>query len=204
MKALLLLSGGIDSPVAGFLMKKKGLDLLPVYFDNYPFSLEETKQRALDNAKKLDFEEVLVVPHGGTLAEFMRSCNRKYQCVFCRRMMLRVAECLAEKHGAKALVTGENLAQVASQTLHNLLAEFKAVRIPIIRPLIGFDKEEIIRIAKKIGTYEISTRPVPCCTAVPRKPATTATEEALLGEEEKISVEELVEKEVEGSRIVRL
>lgn len=191
MKAIALVSGGIDSPVAAHLMKNK-MPLKLLYFDNSPFAGKGSLERVKLLAKKLDFNELLVMEHGPDLAEFMKNCDRKYMCVFCRRMMLRIAEAIAKKQGAQALVTGESLAQVASQTLQNLYVEDQAVQMPVIRPLIGFDKNEIIKIAKEIGTYDISIIPVICCSAVPSKPSTQARLEKILGEEEKININELL------------
>lgn len=197
MKAIGLLSGGIDSPVAIHLMRERGCEIIPVYFDNSPFSGEDTRERVKEVAQKLGFKELLVVPHGETLLAFARSCERRLGCVFCRRIMLRTAERLAGKLGAEALVTGESLGQVASQTSSNIRAEQAAVSIPIIRPLIGMNKEEIVGIARRIGTFGPSTRPAICCRIVPHKPATRATREQIEGEEKKLDVEALISNEVE-------
>ena len=162
------------------------------HFDNAPFAGQGSIERVKLLAKKLGFKELLVINHGPDLTEFMKNCDRKYMCVFCRRMMLRIAEAIAKKQGAQALVTGESLAQVASQTLQNLYVEDDAVKIPIMRPLIGFDKNEIIKIAKDIGTYDISIIPVICCSAVPPKPSTQARLEKIVGEEGKININKLL------------
>ena len=191
MKALLLLSGGIDSPVAGYLMKRK-LETVPLYFDNSPYSDKTTRKRAMDAAKRLGFEKMWVAPHGESLARFAEKCERKYCCLFCKRMMYRVAERLAKRIGAKALITGESLAQVASQTSWNLLALDAAVSIPVIRPLIGFDKVEIIKISREAGLFETSTRPVMCCSIVPSKPSTRADLARVEREEKKVNINKMV------------
>jgi len=200
MKGLLLLSGGIDSPVAGYMMLKK-MELEAVYFDNYPFAGKENKQRTIENAKKLGVK-LHVIPFGQVLIEYMKNSDKKYQCVYCKRMMLRLAEALARKIKADVLVNGDNLAQVASQTLQNLITVSQATNLPIIRPLIGFDKQEIISIAKQIGTYEISTRSTFCCSAVPKKPSTSCKPEKIKQEESKINIQELINKYLKKEELV--
>lgn len=198
MKVLTLISGGIDSPVALYLMLRRGDESLALHFDNQPFTDESQLQKAKGLVKHLEEYTgkripLRIVPHGRVHVEFSRKAIRKFGCVFCRRMMLRIAERIAQADGCEALVTGESLGQVASQTLPNLVVEEEAVDIPILRPLIGFDKVEIENIAKEIGTYEISIRPGLCCTIVPDRPATASTIEKLSAEEAKVDVDELVE-----------
>jgi len=204
MKAVGLLSGGIDSPVALYLMKERGCEVIPAYFDNRPFSGEDTRQRAIDLARQLGFKEIYIMPNGENLRAFSGNCERRFTCVFCKRMMLRLAEKLAERLGAEALVTGESLGQVASQTSSNLAAETAAVSIPIIRPLIGFNKEETTEIARRIGTLPTSIRRVTCCSAVPDKPATSATAAKVEAEEKKLDVQALLENSLAGLQRVPL
>lgn len=208
MRGLVLLSGGIDSPVAAYLMGKQGMELVLVHFDNRPFTSDQEIEKAKNLMFKLD--EVLdrktsklLVPHGKSQTEFARSCKRNMECVLCRRMMLRVAEMLAAKNGAECVVTGESLGQVASQTLANIYVEERATRLPIIRPLIGFDKVEIERIAKTIGTYEISISPGLCCTIAPKKPSTYSKLETALDEETKVDLDKLAEDESNGAVEIR-
>ncbi len=207
MRAIVLLSGGIDSPVAAYLMGRQGVELVLVHFDNRPFTSDEEVQKARDLMEKVDSSlgtrsKKILVPHGKTQAEFARSCRRNMECVLCRRMMFRVAERLAEDHGAGAIVTGESLGQVASQTLANIMVEERATRLPILRPLIGFDKVEIERIAKRIGTYETSILPGLCCTIAPKKPSTYSRLEAAVGEEAKVDLEKLAEEEFRGAEVL--
>jgi thiamine biosynthesis protein ThiI len=208
LRGLVLLSGGIDSPVAAYLMGKQGMELVLVHFDNRPFTSDQEIEKAKNLMFKLD--EVLdrktsklLVPHGKSQTEFARSCKRNMECVLCRRMMLRVAEMLAAKNGAECVVTGESLGQVASQTLANIYVEERATRLPIIRPLIGFDKVEIERIAKTIGTYEISISPGLCCTIAPKKPSTYSKLETALDEETKVDLDKLAEDESNGAVEIR-
>jgi len=204
LRGIVLMSGGIDSPVAAYLMGMQGLDLVLVHFDNRPFTSDAEVDKAVSLMKKLDEglgrrSKKLLVPHGKAQEEFAKCCRRNMECVLCRRMMLRVAEKLAKKHDAEFIVTGESLGQVASQTLANINVEERATSLPILRPLIGFDKVEIERIAKRIGTYEISTQPGLCCTISPKKPATYANISATLGEEDKVDIEALAEQEATGT-----
>jgi len=204
VRGLVLMSGGIDSPVAAYLMGKRGLDLVLVHFDNRPFTSDEEVDKAtrlmrkVEEALDVKYTKVLV-PHGKVQTEFARSCRRNMECVLCRRMMFRVAERLAEKYSAECIVTGESLGQVASQTLANINVEEKATSLPILRPLIGFDKIEIERIAKRIGTYDISVLPGLCCTIAPKKPSTYAKIADALEQEAKVDLENLAQEESGGA-----
>lgn len=207
MKLLSLISGGIDSPVATYLMLRKGDSCLALHFDNQPFTDERQLEKVKELVKRLenfskDRIPLYVVPHGKTQIEFARNSIRKFGCVFCRRMMLRIGERIAIQEGCEAIVTGESLGQVASQTLSNIGVEEDAVDIPIIRPLIGFDKIEIERIAREIGTYEISIRPGLCCTIVPGKPATVSKIERIREEEKKVGIDNLIEGAMEKMEII--
>ncbi len=208
MRGIVLLSGGIDSPVAGYLMGKQGLDLVLVHFDNRPFTSDNEVEKAISLMKQLDNalgkESLrLLVPHGKAQAEFAKCCRRNMECVLCRRMMLRVAEKLAKKHDAGFIVTGESLGQVASQTLANINVEERSTSLPVLRPLIGFDKVEIERIAKSIGTYDISIRPGLCCTIAPKKPSTYSKIADAMDEETKVDIEKLADEEFQGTVEVR-
>ncbi len=198
MLGIALVSGGIDSPVAAHLLAKKGHTLIPLYLDNFPFSGEDTKNRALKAIARLqklhsNIMDPIVLSHGSALTAFSQNCDRKYQCVFCKRMMVRVASELGKREGAKFIVKGDSLAQVASQTLENLVVVENASSLPVVRPLIGLDKIEIEKIAKEIGTFNISIERAMCCSIVPNKPSTKASIEKLESEEAKININELVE-----------
>ncbi len=204
MRGVALLSGGIDSPVAAYLMGRQGLGLIMVHFDNRPFTSDQEVGKATDLMRKVDEalgtrSTRILVPHGKAQAEFAKSCSRNMECVLCRRMMLRVAERIARKYDAGFLVTGESLGQVASQTLANIHVEERATSLPVLRPLIGFDKVEIERVAKRIGTYSISIMPGLCCTIVPKKPSTYARVAQAVDEESKIDLEKLADAEFEGA-----
>ena len=204
MRGLALVSGGIDSPVAAYLMGRQGVELILVHFDNRPFTSDQEVEKAITLMHKID-ESVqsrstkLLVPHGKAQTEFARSCKRNLECVLCRRMMLRVSEKLARKHGASFLITGESLGQVASQTLANIAVEERATSLPVLRPLIGYDKLEIEAIAKRIGTYAVSTLPGLCCTIAPKKPSTYSQPAIATAEEERVDLENLAEAEYQGA-----
>lgn len=203
MKLLSLISGGIDSPAATYMMLNQGAEIDMVHFDNRPFTddgqFNKTKSLVdhLGNFSKKKIK-TLIVPHEKSHIAFGKHCKRNLHCVLCRRMMFRISERLAEEKGAQALLTGESLGQVASQTLRNIKTESQAVDIPILRPLIGLDKIEIEAIAKKIGTYEISILPGMCCTIVPKYPSTFSNLDIVLEEEKKIDIEGLVNMSLEG------
>ncbi len=204
MRGIVLLSGGIDSPVAAYLMGAQGLELTLTHFDNRPFTSDSEVEKAIQLMRKLDDavgrrSHKLLVPHGRAQAEIARSCRRNMQCVLCRRMMFRVADRLARRFDARFIVTGESLGQVASQTLANINTEERATSLPILRPLIGFDKVEIERVAKRVGTYDISTMPGLCCTIFPKKPSTYSKPEDASREEERVDIERLASEEAEGA-----
>lgn len=206
MKVVSLLSGGIDSPVSTHLLLRKGVEVVAVHYDNQPFTDDKQLNKTKELIKRLEehsgkMVKKYIVPHGPSQTEIARNTHRRYQCVMCRRMMFRIAERIAEIEGADAIATGESLGQVASQTLPNIRTEEHAVNIPILRPLIGMDKVEIEKIAKEIGTYEASIGPGLCCTIVPDKPSTKARLKAIIEEESKIDLEELVEKALEGAEV---
>lgn len=180
-RVIALLSGGIDSPVAAYRMMRRGCQVSFVHFHGAPFLDRRTQEKAREIVKLLTryqyTSRLYLVPFGEAQQEVVVNTPAPYRVLLYRRLMARIAEHLASLEGAKALVTGESLGQVASQTLENLTVIEEAVKLPLFRPLIGMDKEEITEQAKEIGTYEISIQPdQDCCTLfVPRHPATRAT-----------------------------
>jgi thiamine biosynthesis protein ThiI len=208
-KAVCLLSGGIDSAVASWLAMKRGCPITPIYFDGKPYTDETTTAKALDVAKKL-FEwsigfprKVYVVPHGKNLENFVKETPRKLTCILCKRIMYRIAERVAEIEKAEGIVTGEAIGEQASQTMHNLrVLDEAAAKYPIHRPLLGFDKTETETLAKKIGTFEISTRKAKGCNAAPNKPATKAKLEIVKKTEEKLAIENMIEESVRAAKIL--
>jgi thiamine biosynthesis protein ThiI len=207
-KVLLMLSGGIDSPVAGYLALKRGVELHAIHFHSHPFTSERAKQKVLDLSKTLTRFggkiRLYVVPFTHVQTEIRKHCYENYSITIMRRMMLRIAEKVAEQYDLKALFTGESLGQVASQTLESLQAINDVTTMPILRPLISMDKTEIMQIAKNIGTYETSILPYEdCCTVfVPEQPKTKPTIKVCEREEKKMEVEALVSEAVAGIEVI--
>ena len=177
-KALLLLSGGIDSPVAGYMMAKRGCVVEALHFESFPYTSEQAKEKVLELAKEVTVYtgsmKVAVLSLTKIQEELVRKCDEEYFTLLLRRFMMRLAERVARRDGASALITGESLGQVASQTMQALAVTNGAVSLPVFRPCIGMDKEEIIGISRKIGTFDTSILPYEdCCTVfTPKHPKT--------------------------------
>ncbi len=193
MKLLALLSTGIDSPVACYLMLRRGFDLEYLHFSS---SKNFKIKRIVSLLKNFGgLSRFFQISHSKMMDEILKlEFDRKYTCVMCKKGMLLTAEVLAEKLGCEALLTGDNLGQVASQTLSNLRAEEEQLEIPVLRPLIAFDKVEIVEIARKIGSYEISIEKEEKCKYAPKKPATKAKNLPKIDVEKlkKLKVEEVI------------
>jgi tRNA uracil 4-sulfurtransferase len=207
MKVVALVSSGIDSPVATYLISKKAKEIILVHADNRPFTDDREIENFIILAKHLKKHlssslKAYIVPHGSTLNAYTQNCNSRFTCVICKRMMVRYAEKIAKKEHANAIIMGDSLGQVASQTLQNIRVVEQAVKLPILRPLIGLDKEDVVQIAKKIGTYELSILKSAGCKAVPLKPSTRAKLEQILSEEKRIDVGGLVKKAVLDARLI--
>jgi thiamine biosynthesis protein ThiI len=204
-KALLLLSGGIDSPVAGWTMKRKGIEVVAVHFSAEPISDRQPEGKSRKLAKKLGFGRLFVVNISRLLKEISEKCEKKYYFVISKRVMMRIAEKIAKKEGCSFLITGENLGQVSSQTIQNLAVIDQAVEMPVIRPLIAMDKQEIIDLAKKIGSYKISEGREVCDALGPEHPSTRAKLEDVLREEGKLdNLEKLAEPELRAEFIEKV
>jgi len=205
-----LLSGGIDSPVAVYMMAKRGVRIIPVHFFSHPYTSEMAKQKVLTLAKILtDYcgrLTVDVVPFTKIQEEIGRRCPEGYFTIIMRRFMMRIAERIATENGCTALVTGENLGQVASQTAEALAVTEQCVELPVLRPLIAFDKKEIVERARMIGTFETSILPYEdCCTVfTPRHPRTKPRIADVLEAEAELDVEALVDEAAGGVMRVTL
>ena len=208
--AALLLSGGIDSPVAGWMIAKRGVQICAVHFHSYPYTSDRAKEKVLDLARKLSFSccgiKVFVVPFTEIQMAIHEKCPEEYTTLIMRRYMMRIAERIAREQECEALVTGESIGQVASQTMTALGCTDDVAGMPVFRPLIGFDKSEIISIARKIGTLEISELPFEdCCTVfTPRHPATHPKMEKILEGESRLETEELIARALEGTEMIRV
>ena len=209
-RAVSLLSGGIDSPVASYMIAKRGVALDMVHFFSYPYTSPEAKEKVLELARLLTpwcgRLTVHVVPFTAIQEELRRSCPEEMFTLVMRRFMMRIAQRVAKRCGAKALVTGESLGQVASQTLDAMTVTGQVVDIPVLRPVVGMDKEEIVQISRKIGTYDTSILPYEdCCTVfTPRHPRLRPTVEEAEAAEAGLDVEAMVQAAVEGIERIRL
>ena len=189
---LLLLSGGFDSPVAGHMMSRQGLGLVAAHFSLEPITDDAAAVKARSLCSILGISSLYVVRVGEAFAEVAQAANRRFYFVLTKRLMVRLADALADREPADVLVTGENLGQVSSQTLASLRAIDAAARHPIVRPLISFDKQEFVDRAKVIGTYEISKGPEICDLLGPPRPSTHARLDQILAEEAKLDLDRLV------------
>ncbi len=199
-KALLLLSGGIDSPVAGYMMAKRGAAIESLHFESFPYTSERAKEKVLELAKEVtEYSgkmKVNIISLTKIQETLVRTCDEEYFTLLLRRFMMRLATRLAKRNGDLALITGESLGQVASQTMQALHVTDSAVDIPVFRPCIGMDKEEIIEIARKIGTFDTSILPYEdCCTVfTPKHPKTRPDLEKVIEQEKRLNIEELEEE----------
>ncbi len=208
-KLLSLISGGIDSPVASYLMYKQGYDIEFVFFYSDPYMPSRNKDAAesmvkqLKKVLKLNQATFHIVSYGPVLKAIATECPSNLRCILCRRMMFRIASKLAKKRNVKALVTGENLAQVASQTLPNMILEHQVSEIPILNPLLSFDKVETTAIARKIGTLELAKEHT-CCGLVPKKPRTKGRSNEVEEAEQALDIEKLISEALNSVKTERI
>ena len=199
-RGLLLLSGGIDSPVAGYMMAKRGVRLDAVHFESFPYTSERAREKVLELARIVSEYAGDIYVHVVSLThiqeELVKHCEEDYFTLLLRRYMMTIAERVARDHNCQALITGESLGQVASQTMQALGVTDAAVNLPVFRPCIGMDKEEIVTIARKIETFETSIQPYEdCCTVfTPKHPRTKPELEKVLAQENKLDFQALVEE----------
>ena len=209
-KAICLLSGGIDSPVAAWMAMKRGCRVGFATFHSYPFIGESSKRKTLDLARVLSryqpSSRLWVVPFTEIQTTIRDTAPEGYRTVLYRRMMQRISSRLAEQWGAGALITGESLGQVASQTLENMTCIAEAASIPVLRPLVGFDKSDTIEIAERIGTLEVSNIQEPdCCTVfMPKKPVIRGKLDLCLEAESRMNMDELLEKALADVEVVNV
>ncbi len=209
-RAVSLLSGGIDSPVASWMIAKRGVALEMVHFFSYPYTSNEAREKVIDLARLLTpwcgRLTVHVVPFTAIQEELRRSVPQELFTLVMRRFMMRISQKVALRCGAKALVTGECLGQVASQTMEAMAVTGGVVDLPILRPVVGMDKEDIVRIARKIGTYDTSILPYEdCCTVfTPRHPRLRPTPEELEAAEQELDVEGMVQAAVDGVERIQI
>lgn len=207
-KGVLLISGGIDSPVAGYMMAKRGMTVELLHFHSYPYTNEGAKQKVLELAKELSrysgSTKLTTINVAHIQEEIHAKCAPELNVTLLRRFMYRLAERIAKKVGGQCLITGESLGQVASQTIEGITSSNAVVSLPVLRPLIGFDKDEIIAISRKIGTYETSVLPFEdCCTVfLPDFPAIKPKLSFVEGEEAKLDAEGLLEEAMQSREVI--
>ncbi len=211
-KAMLLLSGGIDSPVAGYMISKRGVYLDAVYFHAPPYTSERAKEKVVELARLVSKYSGPIHLHIVNFTDIQMAiyekCPHDELTIIMRRYMMRIAEYLAEKNGAQALITGESIGQVASQTMHSLVATNEVCNMPVFRPLIGFDKQEIVDISERINTYETSILPYEdCCTIfVAKHPVTKPNVNIIKKSETKLNdvIDELMKKALSSIETIRV
>ena len=208
--AVTLLSGGIDSPVSSWMMAKRGVTLEPVHFFSPPYTSEAAKEKVIELAQKLTpwcgRMRLQIVPFTEIQEEIRRKCPEDHFTLIMRRFMMRIAQRCADEAHAKAIVTGECLGQVASQTMEALRCTEDAAELPVLRPLIGMDKEEIVRISRKIGTFDTSILPYEdCCTVfTPRHPKTKPHLDEVQEIEAALDIDALCQRAMDGREFVRI
>lgn len=209
-KGLLLISGGIDSPVAGYMMCKRGMKLDCLHFHSFPYTGEAAKEKVVELTKLVGeyngSTRLFVVSFTHIQEEIHKNCPEEYMITIMRRFMMRIAERLSQKIGDQGIITGESLGQVASQTIESITSSNSVVTMPVLRPLIGFDKLDIISISKKIGTYETSILPYEdCCTVfLPKFPAIRPNLERVIKAESRLDIEGLITEAMDKIEIINL
>lgn len=208
-KGVLMLSGGIDSPVAGFMLARRGMRLDAVHFHSYPYTSEAAKEKVETLCKMVSeyagSMNLYVVKFTHIQEEIHEKCPEELMITMMRRLMMRITEKIASSHGGQAIITGESLGQVASQTIESITSSNSVVKMPVLRPLIALDKLEIIEIANKIGTYDTSILPYEdCCTIfLPKFPAIKPKMETILKAESALDVETLVNEAIENLEVIK-
>ena len=204
-KGMLLLSGGIDSPVSGYMIAKRGMKIDAIHYHSYPYTGEAAKQKVIDLGKLISEYtcglHLTVVKFTHIQEAIHEKCPEDLMITMMRRFMMRIAERIAIKRKCQAIITGENLGQVASQTIESMTSSNSVVKMPVLRPVIALDKNDIINIAKNIGTYETSILPYEdCCTVfLPKYPAIKPRMERVLKEEKNLDVEALIEEAISST-----
>ena len=204
MKALLLLSGGIDSAVAAKLMIDEDVELVALHFSLEPFTNNEAAVKSERIARHLGIKKLYSIACGLAHAKIVKQCNHRYYYIISRRMMLRIAQQMARRENCLFLCTGDNLGQVGSQTLSNMDVISHAVSMPIARPLLTNDKVETIALAKKFGTYQLSIGPEMCSVLGPKNPATRSELSKIEAQEQHLDMNMLLEEQLQSATIISL
>ena len=211
-KAICLVSGGIDSPVAASMLIRKGIEAVFAYFDSYPLCDQNAKEIALATIRQvcsfhnIQNSKTYSIPHSQDLEEIATNCPEKFACILSRRIMFRIAEKIALHEKCDAIVTGDAIGQKASQTLQNIAAtDCVLQKLIVLRPLLGMNKLQIERYAKQIGTYQISTRPgVATCGVPTRNPSTSAKKLKLEEAESQLNIQAIIERGFTNAQVIPL
>ena len=209
-KGILLISGGIDSPVAGHMIARRGMEIDCVHFHSYPYTNLQARDKVIELAGILSKytcgTKLHIVSVTKIQEEIHKKCNPEFMVTLLRRFMMRIAQKVAKLSGAQCLITGESVGQVASQTIEGITSSNSVIELPVLRPLCGFDKDEIIERSRQIGTFEISIQPYEdCCTVfLPKHPVTRPKLSAVEFEENKLNVDELIEEAMQTLEIIKL
>jgi len=207
MKLVALVSGGIDSPVAAYVMSERGADVVLLHMDNRP----HTDDRCLDKVKKIADRlrtvtgkdiPLYAAEHGMNQSLIKKGCDNSYQCVLCKRLMMLVAKEFGMRNKCSGIIMGDSLGQVASQTLRNIRSESSDLGYPVVRPLIGLDKLEIEAVAKKIGTYELSILPEAPCGVVPQRPITEAEFSKVISLQAQLDIDDMIKNSADSVKCV--
>ena len=209
-KGLLMISGGIDSPVAGYMIAKRGMKLEALHFHSYPYTSDMAREKVLTLAKKVaEYTagmKVNIVSLTQIQEEIHKNCSEEYMITIMRRFMFKIAEIIAKNNELQAIITGESLGQVASQTIESITSSNSVITMPVLRPLIAFDKLDIINIAEAIDTYETSIQPYEdCCTVfLPKHPIIKPSLKNVVKEETKLNVEKLIQDALNTLEVVEV
>jgi thiamine biosynthesis protein ThiI len=209
-RAVFLISGGIDSPVAAWLLIRKGIEPIFAYFDNYPPCDQAAEDIALASIRKvcasanIKNARIYVIAHSPDLQDILSKCPVKFACILSRRMMFRISEQIAIKENCSAIITGDAIGQKASQTVQNIIAADHVLsRMPVLRPLVGINKLQIVKYAKEIGTYTISISPgVASCGVPTNNPSTSAKRDQLTEIEQALDLKSMVKRAIRNARIL--
>jgi len=208
MRLVALISGGIDSPVAAYMMSQRGADVILLHMDNRPYTDDRCLEKVKKIAQRLNAVTGKDIPlytaeHGMNQTLIKKRCDNSYQCVLCKRLMMLVAKEFAIRNGCSGIIMGDSLGQVASQTLRNIRSESSDLGFPVVRPLIGLDKLEIEAIAKNIGTYELSILPEPSCGVVPQRPITEAQFSKVISLQAQLDIDDMITNSVNSAKCVQ-
>ncbi len=204
MKALCLLSGGLDSPVATAIMQENNMECMGIHFSIEPFTDDAPERKVKEVCKRLGIQKLFVIKAGSLFAEITRKCDHRLYFVLSKRLMYRIAERIAARESCDVLVTGESLGQVSSQTLKNLSVLSRASQMMVLRPLLAWDKEMIMKKSRELGLFELCSGPEVCDQLGPKHPATGTSENIVEAEELNLDLQKLLKDGVEHAACISI